>query len=167
MIKFRRSLESDKIQIEKVFADYFGPRDTEDVFNNLDRRYLVAYDTENGNRIIGFAGVIPPEMSSYRGFEIDWSCTLKEYAHTSLLSNLLLEVTRGCDQDIYCESLRVEGKPETDLLRHLKKLGFELLVEAKNLNSSDYCSDCDKCSMRNDNEVCNCCWDLYVKEVSR
>ena len=170
MIKFRRSVDGDLEGIERVFLDCFGVRDTEDVLVDVSGRYIVAYDTEL-KMIVGFAGVIPPEKSQYKGYEIDWSCTMQKYIRTTLLSNLLLEVMKDCDQDVYCESWRVEGVPETDLLRNLKKLGFELLVEAKNLSSSTYCKACDTCPMRNEmpNEdgvnECRCCWDLYVKGV--
>ena len=158
-IRFRRSTRDDKRQMEFVFNQYFGKRPIDGVFSDLDNRYIVACEKDTGD-IVGFAGVISPEFSEFQGYEIDWSCVLPEYHNTSLLMNLLLEVTKNCDRDVYCESWRVDGAPETDLLSQLKKIGFKQIVEAYRLADSSYSSACLTCNIKK--RPCQCCYDLYV-----
>ena len=72
MITYRRSNKSDKNDILKLIESRFGNRDSYGVTDNLDGRYLLAFDD---NDLIAMTGLI--DGGFYAGPEIDWTCIKK------------------------------------------------------------------------------------------
>lgn len=116
---FRMSTEDDLDQIVKLIDKRFGDRNDAGVTENLNNRYLLAFDRD---KLIAMTGV--SDSGAYNGLEVDWTCVLKEYSGHGLVVKMLRMLLKNCRQDVYCSCWRLGNRPYPNLDRVMKELGF-------------------------------------------
>ena len=159
-ITYRYSKEDDYNEIRNLIGLRFGNRDNNNVYDNLDGRYLLAFD---GNLLIGMTGLI--DEGNYKGPELDWTCLRKEYEGNGIITTMISKVIEGVDKDIYCSCWRWSGNNNVNLQYSMDKLGFkQAIVEHKKFHVKH--NNCSAICV-NSHENCNCFEDLYIKECNK
>lgn len=158
-ITYRNSTESDKNIIEELIGQRFGNRDSYGVTDNLNGRYLLAFDN---NTLVAMTGLI--DCGFYNGPEIDWTCIRKEYEGHGIITKMIETVIKDVKSDIYCSCWRLYDNQEVNLHHAMNKLGFELVnKEHKKFNAEHY--NC-KNICKGYKENCKCYEDLYIKRYN-
>ena len=131
MIKYRKSTEYDKVNIQKLIEERFGNRESYGVLDNIENRYLLAYDDD---RLIAMTGL--NNSGYYNGLEVDLTCILKEYEGRGIITHMLTELLKGCTRDVYCSCWRVTDNEKVNLYHSMQSLGFEIAIRGRiNFNS--------------------------------
>ena len=86
----RISKEEDKEQINEILMLCFGDRSQFGCLENLNGRYLLAYDN---NKLIGITGLYYNQ--ELKRYEIDWTGTHPEYRHKGIAYRLINEASQG------------------------------------------------------------------------
>ena len=158
MLTYRKSTVNDKEAISAIIAERFGVRD--DALENLDNRYLLCFD---GDKLVAMSGC--NQSDRFKGFEIDWSCTSKEYEGKGIMSDMFGMVMKDAKCPIYCSCWRMHDNDYCNLIKIMRKYGFTNAVpnrvkfSTRHNNCASICVECKDLSN------CYCCKDLYIKET--
>ena len=154
----RLSRNDDKEQIRILMRLCFGERKEDKVFDNLQGRYLLAF--ENG-QLIGMTGLYYSD--EYKAYEMDWTCTRPEYRHKGIMHELFRRICSFTDEDIYCSCWRLNGNEQVNLHSLMRDFGFKEVVRNRvswqrpyNCKDDFYCVNCS-------GDECRCYEDLYIR----
>ena len=156
-ITYRYSTEEDYNIIRELIGLRFGNRDDKGVYDNLDGRYLLAFDNE---LLVGMTGLI--DEGNYTGPEIDWTCLRKEYEGNGIITTLISKVIDGVDKDIYCSCWRYGQNNNVNLHYSMTTLGFRPAIIGHKRFNVKY-NKCKNICVKSC-DGCYCFEDLYVKE---
>lgn len=154
----RKSTQEDLEAISNLLKICFGDRTKYGATDNLEDRYVLAFENE---QLIAMTGLVE-RSPSYYGSEIDWTCVLPEYRGKGLMTSILSFVIKETDRDIYCSCLRLHDNDRVNLQHCMDRLGFDCVAKAHKRFCSDYMRACDDCVFKQP-KTCHCCEDLYVK----
>lgn len=156
MLVYRKSEACDIFAIHDLIAERFGERPQ--ALQDIEGRYLLCFD---GDRLVAMSGC---NLScNYNGFEIDWTCTTKEYEGQGIMTELFRRVLDGVNEAVYCSCWHMENLPECNLVRLMSRFGFVPAIKER-LKHDTYHNNCASiCVMCKGKERCRCCEDLYVK----
>lgn len=155
---YKYSTQLDKDKISELVNICFGNRDLFGVLDNLDNRYLLAFDN---NKLIAMTGI--SESKELKGLEIDWTCVHPDYRGKGIITTLLKELVEGWHKDIYCSCWRMGNNNKINLHHAMQKLGFKETIREYRKYYSKVSKVCDRCVMKSKG-VCICYEDLYLKE---
>lgn len=160
--QIRKSQVSDKTAIGLLMERCFGACDYEDVFDDVEGRYLLF---EYEGRIIAMTGLT--SNTDYDGLEIDWTCTLPEYQCQGIMQELFSSLLLDVHKNIYCSAWQIPSMQKANLHDLLIKFGFHKVKDAVKMhfsNKEQRSSDCrNGCPYWNDVK-CNCQENLYLRE---
>lgn len=151
------STQLNKDEISELINLCFGNRDLFGVLDNLDDRYLLAFDN---NKLIAMTGI--SESKELKGLEIDWTCVHPDYRGKGIITTLLKELVEGVRKDIYCSCWRMGNVRQPNLHHTMQKLGFKEMIREYRKYTSKVSKVCDSCVMRR-KDICRCCEDLYLR----
>jgi predicted GNAT family N-acyltransferase len=158
---YRRSTQQDYIAIDKLLKSCFGDRAKYGALDNLENRYLLAFD---GDKLIAMTGLCN-NSPVFFGAEIDWTCMLPEYRGKGIVVNMIKEIIKDCTTDIYCSCLRLHNNSKINLHHSMQALGFECVGKSYKTFDSRYHKACDDCIYKLDGP-CACYEDLYLRKSS-
>lgn len=174
-IIYRRSVENDKEQLERLFKESFGMvADTGGALSTIEDRYVVAElvteDAEGKDeagyrpRIIAASGILPVSRSEYCGYEITWTCTTKEYRKKGIIVEILKQCERELPDDhlpIYCDCWRIKDNEHINMVSVMKHLGMQEVIRGRIKRVYPHNKSCVGCIYAE--EECYCHGDLYIK----
>lgn len=159
-VNVRLSTDSDKNAIEKLMTICFCKRDYENVMeesNSLNGRFLLAFEDK---KLIGMTGLYYNQ--EYKAYELDWTCTHPDYRRNGVMTELFRRICALTDEDIYCSCWRLPGK-EANLLKIMKRFGFEEVVKCRiSLDSRYNCKAGESC-VETEDRFCRCYEDLWLR----
>lgn len=166
----RFSKEEDKEQIRELTMLCFGNRDHCDILENLNGRYLLAFDDEN--ILLAMTGLLWSE--EYKAYEMDWTCTHPKHRKNGIMCEMFKRICSLTDEDIYCSCWRLSGKENINLNGVMQKFGFEEVIKGRVTWDSchnckagrDYFCAAQKSHVDHGNlvrEPCRCYEDLYLR----
>lgn len=155
-MEYRYSTKDDYCLIKELIELRFGNRDKNDVYNELDGRYLLAFD---GDILVAMTGL--RDVGFYKGPEIDWTCIRYEYEGRGLITDMISRVIDGVEQDVYCSCWRIGDSDDINLKHAMKNLGFQLAIPCYKKSNSKYMKCKNICV--NASDSCCCYEDLYIK----
>ena len=156
----RFSTKDDKDNIEELILACFGDRSMFGVFDNLDCRYLLAFDKK---RLVAMTGLTYSDI--YHGYEIDWTCTHPEYRGRGIMHQLFEKVCTMTKEPIYCSCWRQCTNEHVNLYKLMQDFGFEEVVKNRLTVDSRYNCPVARtfCVYFNNQGSCRCCEDLYLR----
>lgn len=174
-IVYRRSVDQDKEQLERLFEESFGLlAATGGALSTIRDRYVVAEVVtddadreEEGNvppRIVAVSGILPVSRSEYCGYEITWTCTTKEYRKKGIIVEILKQCEKELPDDhlpIYCDCWRIRDNEHINLVSVMKHLGMREVVKDRIKRVYPHMKSCEGCVYAG--EGCYCYGDLYIK----
>lgn len=159
-LEYRKSTEIDRNKIDTIMHICFGDGYQDISLNEINNRYLLAFDND---KLIAMTGLC--ESLEYVGKEIDWTCILPEYRGRGIITNMIREVIKDCQDDIYCSCWRLIGDDKVNLDYAMQELGFVCVVKDHKKYDNMYHQVCLGCVKRYDG--CKCCEDLYLRNFKK
>lgn len=159
-IRYKRSEEIDTWKIERLIYNHFGERKQFNVLDDIDLRYLCAFDEE---RLIGITGI--HKSYKYKGYEIEYTCLEEAYRGFGIITAMInseIQRTRIGDPsaNIFCSCWAVKDS-KIHLNNAMKMLNFERLQLVTEFNS-EYERFCEKYCIRY-SEGCTCKEVVYIQ----
>lgn len=161
----RLSRDEDKGQIKDLIMLCFGDRSHHDCLENLNGRYLLAFESDD---LIGMTGL--NYNSQKKRYEIDWTGTHPEYRNKGVMHELFNHICALTDEDIYCSCWRHQGSDRINLYSIMRDFGFREVVKPALTHDSLYncISGSGYCVAQKvvdgNREHCRCYEDLYLRE---
>ena len=168
----RFSKDDDKEQIRELTMLCFGDRDHCGILENLNTRYLLAFDDEGG--LLGMTGLTWSE--EYTAYEVDWTCTHPKCQKQGVMHELFKRMCALTDEDIYCSCWRLPGKEKINLYSLMRDFGFEEVIKPRvtwdsryncTAGKTKYCV-AQKAQLIHGTSVkrvpCRCYEDLYLRK---
>lgn len=155
-ITYRKSTFDDREKIDKLLKSCFGDRSKYGALDDIDGRYLLAFD---GDELIAMTGL--STASAFNGYEIDWTCVSPTYRHNGFITNMIKDCIDGIQKPIYCSCLRLPNKEKINLNHAMNVLGFQLIIKNYKTYDSKHMKACNDCIYRKDKQ-CVCHEDLYI-----
>ena len=75
----------------------FEDKDHCNILENLNGRYLLAFDEDN---LLGMTGLTWSD--EYAAYEVDWTCTHPKHQKEGVMHELFKRMCALTDEDIYC-----------------------------------------------------------------
>ena len=174
-IIYRKSVESDREQLEKLFNESFGTLASEGgALKQIKDRYVVAEviadETELGDkesyqpRLIAVSGILPVVQSEYHGYEITWTCTSKAYRKRGIIVEILKQCEKELEDDhlpIYCDCWRIRDNEHINMVSVMKHFGMHPIIDSRIRRMYPHNKCCHGCVYAE--EGCYCYGDLYMK----
>lgn len=157
-IYFRRSEQKDYSSVNELLKQCFGDRERYGALENLEGRYLLAFDDD---KLIAMTGIFL-KSPTFDGSEIDWTCILPEYRKKGIITKMMTEIIKDVDNDIYCSCLRLHDNKDINLKYVMNTLGFECVKKGYRTYHMLHTDACNYCIYRLE-KGCVCYEDLYVK----
>ena len=157
----RRSLERDKEQLRILFKKSFGDMAEQcGALDWVDGRYML---TLKEDIIISCTGILPLTKSDFNGYEVTWTCTLKEYRHQGFIVSMLAACEKELQEDkpIYCSCWHLPNKEKANLHNALTQLGYKEVIHTHVSRMYPHTGECIGCCYKGDG--CYCTGDLYYK----
>lgn len=157
MITYKRSNNHDILNIIDLFTICFGNRISDEVYKNINGRYLLAYD---GTKLIAMTGINHDTI--YNGAEVDWTCVHSDYRGQGIITSMLRGLLTDITEDVYCSCWHEHNNSRVNLHHAMETLGFNLVLEGNKRASyltHKACKQCCKCM----GTECQCSEDLYVR----
>ena len=162
----RFSKESDREEIKDLLMKCFGDHNESCTLNNLNGRYLLAFDDSemNGGNLLAMTGLI--WVNEYHGYEIDWTCTHPKYQGKGIMHELFKRVCDLTDENIYCSCWQLWYKEDVNLHSLMKDFGFEEVIRNRVTWDSRYnCkAGASGCCVEQASPWCRCYEDLYLRK---
>ena len=157
---FRKSVAGDEAIIDGLIHKRFGSRASYKPLDNIEGRYLMAIN--DAGEVVAITGLNYSEY--YNGPEIDWTCVDSRYTGHRLISSMIAELIKDCEEDVYCSCWRLNGKT-INMRSAMQDNGFVPVLIPRVSFSSDLFAICkrDCINYNPENGVCTCCEDLYVR----
>lgn len=154
----RYSTVNDIEGIAKLIKESFGSFDYNDLFSNVEGRYLLYI---KDNKILAMTGL--RKDLERDGLEIDWTCTLPEYRNKGIMKELFCSLFEDRYEDTFCSALRI---PSCDnyFTKLLKEFGFVKIKDNVKCNLTlmgETSYSCRKTCPHWNNVKCICYEDLY------
>ena len=155
MYTYRMSTEADRPEIERLIAHRYGTRRS--AIDYLENRYLLCFD---GDSLIAMSGV--QKSTRFKGLEIDWTCTSKEYEGQGIMTEIFKRLLVDITEDVYCSCWRWHDSKYCNLHKIMDRFNFEKVQDSRlSYNAKHYTcpSICVECT----GDTCHCFEDLYVR----
>ena len=157
----RLSRDEDKEQIKGLLMLCFGDRSHYDCLENLNGRYLLAFESDN---LIGMTGL--NYNAQKKRYEVDWTGTHPEYQGKGVMHELFKRICALTDEDIYCSCWRHQGSSRINLYSLMRDFGFREVI--KSALTHNCISDNSYCVAQKvvdgKREHCRYYEDLYLRE---
>ena len=157
-ILYRKSKQDDYNSIKNLLETCFGDRRQCGALDNLENRYLLAFDD---NKLVAMTGLIL-ESIEFNGSEIDWTCIYPEYRGNGIITNMLENLLETTDRNVFCSCLKLYGNEKVNLYYAMNRLGFNCTLKNYKRFDSDITKACDVCNHKK-LPHCVCCEDVFVR----
>lgn len=173
----RLSRKEDELEIEKLLVACFGTLCLEEALQNIEGRYLLAFDDK---KLIAMTGL--NWSHEYNGIEIDWTCTHPDKQNQGVMTWLFERICSLTDEKIYCSCWRESEIDKVNLNSLMEKFGFKEVLPNRatwdtryNCRASRgyYCARYKEClcvqseddkRMDSHERYCKCFEDLYLRK---
>lgn len=169
-ILIREATEADREQIERLFQEGFGNiANRNGALSCIEGQYAVAelhkhyIGSDDESEIVAVSGIRDLDHSDFKGYEINWTCTTKEYRKQGLIVQILKKCMDSLKDDgmpLYCDCWKV-GANDISMKSVMKHLGMHKVVAERIKRDYSYSTDCSGCPY--EDEECFCCVDLYMR----
>lgn len=167
----RFSRETDKDEIRELLGTSFGSREHLGVLENLNGRYLLAFEDDE---LVAMTGLM--WESEYNAYDVDWTCTHPDYRKRGIMHELFKRICSLTDEKIYCSCWRIGDNEHVNLHSLMNDFGFKEVIKNRGTWDSRYncesarkhCCIMQKCQRNHGVLVpvpCRCYEDLYLREA--
>lgn len=155
----RRSTKADYGIVKELLLSCFHIEwDTESPLDDLEGRYLLYFVD---GVLVSMSGL--GYSSEYKGLEIDWSCTLKEYRGMGYMRELFRLLLVDVRRDVYISCWRRTGKDKPNMYNVIRLFGFEEVIRGRVCWKTPYnCKPGVQCVCYG-GEGCYCWEDLWLR----
>lgn len=160
MIIYRKSKNNDRENINNLLKICFGERENYGALDNLEGRYLLAFENE---KLVAMTGVML-SSPAFCGSEVDWTCVLPEFRGNGLVTNMLKEALKETKCDVFCSCLRLHENDKVNLYHAMNENDFVCLIKNYKTFKKGITKACFDC-VYDKGENCFCSEDLYIRRA--